>query len=457
MPATACRAALLLILAILSPSAAAQFIGGVGGSPQGLRSKPALRDAVAKPERPNLVLLIADDFGVDMIGAYAEGTNPPCTPNMDLLAAGGLLFRNAWSNPVCSPTRAALLTGRHGFRTGIGGVVMPTGPGLALTELTLPEILPGYASAAVGKWHLAGALGNDHPNDGGFDSFAGTIAGGVPNYSQWVKVVDGQSSPTTTYATTDTVNEAIAAMQSMPEPWFLYVAFHAPHTPWHVPSSTLCPTAACPTATCATLPPIPNNRQMAKSMVEALDTEIGRLLVALQAEDPQAKIVFMGDNGTAAGVSQPPFSPAHAKGSLFEGGVNVPLIVTGPGVVPGECQALVTTTDLFATFADLAGARSTAEDSVSLVPYFSNAALSLRDTVYAETFAPNGGSPPFPSHSRAIRDARYKLIRITGQADAFFDLLADPFETADLMPGLSVTEQAAYDALAAELVELGVD
>ena len=114
-------------------------------------------------------------------------------------------------------------------------------------------------------------------------------------------------------------------------------------------------------------------------------------------------------------------------------------------------------TDLFATFAELAGAVSFAEDSVSLVPTFSNPSLSLRQNVYTEMFSPNGGTLPFPQHTRAVRDARYKLIRQTGQMDEFYDLAVDPFETNDLFGSLTVEQQAAYDDLVAELVALGVD
>jgi arylsulfatase A-like enzyme len=407
--------------------------------------------------RPNLVLILADDFGVDLVGAYDEGSSPPCTPNIDTLAAQGLLFRNAWVNPVCSATRAAVLTGRHGFRTGIGNVLTGMQPGLPLTETTLPELLAGYASTAVGKWHLSGSLGNLHPNQSGFGHFAGSVAGTLADYSAWQKVVDGQAALSTTYATRDTTDEAIAALRSMPEPWFLYVAYNAPHDPFHAPPPALCNPPTCATTWCGSLPPNPSNRDLAKAMVEAMDAELGRLLAELAVTSPDAWVVFLGDNGTAPQVSQAPFLPAHAKGTLYEGGINVPLIVRGTGVVPGESAALVSGVDLYATFAELAGVRSGAEDSVSLVPCFSDPRATVRETVYAELFSPIGGSPPFPTHTRAVREARYKLVRSNALPDALYDLLSDPFESANLLPGLDAREQAAYDALVAELVALGVD
>ncbi len=413
------------------------------------------------PPHPNLVIVLADDFGVDLVGAYGEGANPPCTPTLDLLAEQGLLFRNAWANPTCSPTRAAVLTGRHGFRTGIGSPVTASGlqPNM---NTTLPEMLDGYANAAVGKWHLANAQNANHPGASGFASFAGTIAGALPSYDQWTKVVDGQSAPTDVYATTDTTDEAISAVQTLSEPFLLYVSYHAPHTPHHVPDSSLCPPGSptCPHVFCGNLGPNPSAAGQVKAMTEALDTEFARLMATIDAAAPNTVVLFMGDNGTAPPASEAPFANNHAKGTVYEGGVNVPLIVRGPGVAAGESLALVSAVDLFATCAELAGVRASTEDSISMVPCFTDPSLSPRSTVFSESFSPNHGTLPFADHDRAVRGPRYKLIRRTGQPDEFYDLWADAFELDDLLvpafPGLSGEQQAGYDELAAELVSLGV-
>lgn len=406
----------------------------------------------------NIVLVLADDMGVDLVNVYGEAPNPPCTPNLDQLAAGGLLFRNAWASPVCSATRAQVLTGRHGFRTGVGDVLTPMNPGLALTEVTIPEVLSGYASAALGKWHLHGNLGLFHPLDSGFDRYAGAIAGQVPDYFAWTKTIDGVSASSSVYATTDTADEAIFSAQTLTEPWFLYVNFNAPHVPLHTPPSSLCPSSSCTTSYCATNPPSPTVPDGTKALVEALDTEFGRMLSALRVIDPEVMVFFMGDNGTSAMASQSPFLGSHAKDTLYEGGVNVPFIVQGPGVATGECAALVSATDLHKTIAELAGRVSSAEDSVSLVPYFANPAhASIRASVYAETFQPIGG-PPFTSHVRAVRNERFKLIRETGAADELYDLQVDPFEASDLYPPTPGSlAETNYDTLVAELVALGVD
>ncbi|MEE8467916.1 MAG: sulfatase/phosphatase domain-containing protein, partial [Planctomycetota bacterium] len=156
-------------------------------------------------------------------------------------------------------------------------------------------------------------------------------------------------------------------------------------------------------------------------------------------------ILFLGDNGTQNPATQPPFVAGHGKGSLFEGGVNVPLIVAGHSVRAAgrQCDALVNTTDLFATMAELAGVRAervvppdVTLDSLSLVPYLTNPELpSRRQFVYAEAFKPNHVLTK-TTLRRAARGERYKLIvdSLTG-VERFFDLAADPFEHRDLLQG----------------------
>lgn len=439
-------------LPLLSTSILLTLCGGMSAvaQGQGFSSQTPRRKVV-----PNIILILGDDLGNDMLSGYGEAPNPPCTPNIDQLAAEGVLFRNAYTNPTCSPTRAQVLTGRHGFRTGIGIPISPNTAALDLSELIMPEALLGYDSSAIGKWHLSNnTQGPTGPNQNGFVHFAGSIRGAVPDYYSWQKVIDGQMSVSTTYATTDTANEAILAMQTMQSPWFLYVSFNAPHVPAHIPPANLCP---CPSGFCTNLGTNSSVADRIKAATEAMDTELGRIMTALDAIDPDALVVFLGDNGTAHQATESPYDPSHAKSTVYEQGVNVPLIIKGPMVRNYECDALVSSSDLFATFVDLAGGNATAEDSVSLVPYFTPGTPSLRSTVYAEVFTPNGPGP-YTRHDRCLRSAQYKLIRtLTGQ-DEFYDLLADPLETQDLFPGLTPSSAgwAEYQALVAELIAMGV-
>lgn len=410
----------------------------------------------AAAQQPNIVLILADDVGTDFVGAYGEGSLVPCTPNIDALAAEGMLFRNTWTNPLCSATRGSLLTGRYAFRHGIGVTLLNTEPGLALAEDTLPEVLLGYESRAVGKWHLNGDLGLTHPGDSGFDDYRGSIGGGVLDYFNWTKTTNGVQTVSTTYVLSDTIDDAVDAMANMQEPWFLYVSLNSIHTPYHVPPSSLCSATGCGTAYCQSVGPETGTFGKSRAMMEALDFEVGRLLVELEAQDPNALVVFMGDNGTRGRNSVAPFAVAHGKGTVYEGGIGVPLIIKGPGVLQGQCKGLVSSTDLFATFTELAGVSASAEDSVSLVPYFLNPALpSLRTTVYNERFLPNHAWPK-ATHQQAIRGSRYKLIRRLGQPDEYYDLRNDAFETQNLLPELSSGELAAFLQLEAELATLTV-
>jgi arylsulfatase A-like enzyme len=450
---------------------ASAFCVSVAAQPSHQHSQAVLHQP-APP--PNIVLIVADDMGVDLLSVYGEGTNTPCTPTIDGLAASGLVFRNAWGYPICAPARAAILTGRHGFRSGIGRNPGIEGnvKGLAQGSLIIPKALEGYESSAVGKWHLTTGSNAIHPNRLGFGYYAGCLFNVLDDgqdsgtYFSWIKTVNGEQFREFRYATTDTATDAIKRASEMGPPWFLYVALQAPHLPAHVPPEDTCsPSGACELQFC---PPAPEagTRRLVKSMVEAMDSEIGRMLDEIYRIDPGVVVIFVGDNGTHGDVIQPPFNSEHSKGTLYEGGINVPLIISAPGSVTGESDALVSVVDLFATITELAGQISPTEDSVSMVPYLTGMqSESLRLTVYSERFSPNF-DPAFegftPSlHRRAVRNSRFKLIRLTDQNGAttnqLYDLLNDPFEAADLFPPAPGIEQENYDALVAALAELGVD
>jgi len=463
--------------------------------------------------RKNVVLVILDDVGVDRVAAYNEGPPgvlPPCTPNLDALAAEGVLFRNAYASPLCSPTRAQILTGRHGFRTGIGDLVTFSGSTSGLSaslETPLPRILAGYTTSAVGKWHLANPLqdGLTHALDMDFGFYAGSMYNlstigvacgdgctppdcsvfGPAGYYNWIKTESPsgnhflEQACVATYATTDTTDDAIARAQSMNGPWFLQVSFNAPHLPFDLPPPHLCP----PSGTCGFQFCLGGNAspaEMANSIMEALDMEFGRMVQAIRAVDPEVVFVVISDNGTAGvaaqGTANDCFDPARSKGTLYEGGIRVPLIVAGGGVVPGECTALVGATDLYGTIAELAAVSWYAEDSISLVPYLRGDMTPLRSTVYSEEFSPNFISPDQPGqpafeptvHTRSLRNERFKLIRLTNSVGAeeelFFDLLTDPCESVNLCPGfgnctgsgLDANALANLQALRAELTAMGV-
>ncbi len=410
----------------------------------------------------NVLLLIADDVGVDTVAVYGEHPVPANTPNIDLMAARGVLFRRATSNPSCSPTRATILSGNYAWRTGMGTVIDASEfSGMELSRFTtLPGALgsANYTSALLGKWHLGKSYA--HPLLGGFDEVRAT-PGNLRDYYQYFKNVNGEATISTTYATTDTVDDALDLMLTLPEPWFIWVGFHAAHLPYHAPPEEL-HTVELP-GTIAGNEPV-----YSRAIIEAMDTEIGRLLNGV---DPaETTVVFVGDNGPEGVAVLPPWTEEHAKTTLYEQGIRVPLIVTGPGVVQGaECTALVNTTDLYATIADLAGADSTsALDSVSLRPYLSNPdAPSQRAFAFEELFQPNflpskGPPPSYVRRGTAVRGNRYKLIHSYAGPNPvpvfreLYDLLLDPLEAVNLLDSpLSLELKGIYTDLQVQLVAHG--
>ena len=200
--------------------------------------------------QPDIALIIIDDIGVERIAAYAEHPDAGPTPNIDRLAESGVLFLRAYANPLCSATRAELLTGRFGFRTGIG-TIMRNHPvvraGLSVDEVSLADALPeAYLCSAFGKWHL----GNKeqfprHPQDLGFDYFAGTrgnlniepVAGF--EYFIWRKYVMGEEVVVLDYATTDLAEDVIHFAGRSAGPDFFWIASHAAHSPLHAPPDHL--------------------------------------------------------------------------------------------------------------------------------------------------------------------------------------------------------------------------
>ena len=405
-------------------------------------------------ESPNILVLIADDVGVADIGAYTEGPNgepgsPPPTPSIDGLAADGVLFREAWSAPVCTPTRAALYTGRYGFRTSVQNV----GDVLPLAETTWAELLTnaGYVSGLFGKWHL-GRTGNvggaDAPRvSGGWDDFEGTLSGALSDYFSFTEVANGSSQSVSNYATTEQVDDALVWIANQTGPWTCTVAFNAPHAPFHIPPQEL-HTFALGTGS--------TNTQRYRAAIQAMDSEIGRLLNELGAALDNTVVVFIGDNGTPRQVIEAPYTTF--KGTVYQGGVHVPMIVSAPFVsAPGrEVSTPVHVADLFSTILAIteidveAALPDVTIDGASLLGTLETPGASIaRETIYTEIVDADPADGLY-----AIRDGRYKLLELGGEHE-LYDLELDPLETSELIAdGLSASEQEAFDSLVAALNRL---
>src|SRR5262249_8508719 len=191
-------------------------------------------------QAPNLLIVVGDDMGLDTLRSFGTPTAPP-TPTLDAVAAAGMRFTNFIANPACSPTRASLLTGRYGIRNGVTTTLGGNDPGLDTGETTFAAALAAtpYSRALVGKWHLGLPAGAMTPNTFGFQHFAGILDAGVPDYYNWVEVVDGVATPVSRYATTQLVDDALAWIGAQSGPWMLELAFNAPHQPFQAPPRNL--------------------------------------------------------------------------------------------------------------------------------------------------------------------------------------------------------------------------
>ncbi len=443
---------------------------------------------------PNVLLILADDMGVEALSVYGLGETAPRTAALEEIAGEGVVFKNFWSQPVCSPTRATIMTGRYGFRTGVGRPIAPhadgggSGPlppplakpagapyetpgmgrrvesplsrGLQTQEFMLPQALDvgtdgAYRTAAIGKWHMADADNGwlDHPRRAGID-FYSAIMHGEDSYFTWRKNLNGEVVRTTDYGAVDRTDTAIQWIQAQGDtPWFMWLSFILPHTPLHLPPrellqsdySDLSPTAATSD----------NPIRYFHAMIEAMDTSIGRVLDSMTLEvHDNTYVIFIGDNGTGGGSITPPFQSGRAKGTVYQGGINVPLIVSGPGVLEGGVsEALINSVDLYATIlemaevdvADAVPARVN-QDSLSFFPYLAKPDMSSRrDWVYADVFS--GSFAGLPDANYTMRNDRYKLLRHQG-TEEFYDLIEDPYEHVNLLTGtLSAEQRAQYRLL----------
>jgi arylsulfatase A-like enzyme len=271
-------------------------------------------------------------------------------------------------------------------------------------------------------------------------------------------------APCATYATTQEIDDAIERINAVPEPFFAYVALSAAHGPMIAPPDELITVP---------LPERPNQADYVVSMLEAADTEIARLLASIPPDVlARTTVVVLGDNGTADQAITPPWNPRRAKASLYEAGVRVPLIVSGPLVAqPGSrVESMVEVVDLLPTIAEIAGIDPTAItradgapvtlDGTSFVRYLADpTAPPTHEHMYAERFSPNGRPPYTVADDRMLRDADYKVIlnALNGHVE-FFELTPGVVdEGPDLLASgvpLDTMQQAALDRLLDEVREI---
>ncbi|MBN1509046.1 MAG: sulfatase [Sedimentisphaerales bacterium] len=415
---------------------------------------------LAGPARPNILFIVADDMGYADAGFHGCKDIP--TPNLDALAASGVRFTSGYvSGPYCSPTRAGLMTGR--YQTRFGHEFNPGGTsGLPLTERTIAERLKaaGYVTGLVGKWHL-GAQGEFHPQRRGFDEFYGFL-GGAHDYFKPAGILRGTEAVTQLDYTTDAFGREAAAFieRHKSEPWFLYLAFNAVHTPMQATHERVAKFAN----------EADEKRRTYDAMMLALDEAVGRVRKKLfeTGLEQSTLVCFISDNGgptmPSTTINASRNTPLRgSKRTTLEGGIRVPFIVSWPGrLKPGVSDRPVIQLDLTATALSVAGVRVSPSwnlDGVNLLPF-----LAGEKT----------GAPHDPLYWRfgqqmAIRLGDYKLVRYDSNADTLtgarnqpvtaarlYDLAADIGESNDLsatMPDRVKDLQSRWDTWNAANVE----
>ena len=404
-------------------------------------------------EKPNLVFFLADDMGYADLGCY--GAPDAKTPNIDALAASGVKFTNAYAmGQECTPSRTSLLTGRYPQRAGGMECAIGTGnvgrydEAIALaekSELGLPSRLAvmapalksvGYRNAVFGKWH-PGYEDKFSPLDQGFDEFTGFLGGNV-DYFDHVELSDldvylegrkpiHREGYTTHLITEDAVKFLNKQAKKRPdEPFFLYLPHASPHFPFQGPKDD----PALPSAEEWTQ----GTRMTYVSMLEDLDRDVGKVLATLR-ENGQAEntiVVFASDHGAMKPGLNTPFR--DYKGTLFDGGIRVPLMVRWPGVLkPGTVSEQVgSLMDLTSSFLRIAGAEvpdGKPLDGIDLLKHVESGAADFQRSLYWR--AKRGDRTWW-----AVRDANLKLVRKMegGHVEEWmFDLKVDPGESVDIL------------------------
>lgn len=403
--------------------------------------------AAAQPVRkPNIIVILADDLGHSDLGF--TGCKDIPTPHLDSLAKNGVRCSNGYvSAPQCSPTRAGLLTGRYQQRFGHESNMAVPGSALSLKETTLADRLKaaGYATGLVGKWHLGGDDDKYHPLNRGFQEFFGFLGGANPylpdaKTGHVVRILRGKEPANEkTFLTEAFGREATAFIdRHQKEPFFLYLAFNAPHGPLQAPEKNLKRFEAIKD----------EKRRTYAAMVSALDDAIGTVLTKLRNAglEEQTLLFFFSDNGGPTHVNGSSNHPYHGqKGDTLEGGIRTPWVAQWKGTLPGGkvYDHPVIQLDVHPTALAAAGVEVKPEwklDGVNLLPYLSGKNTAPPHDVLYWRFQ-------FPSRQPlrfkwAVREGDWKLVMAVerGADGAFvgnatlrlYNLAKDPGELTDL-------------------------
>jgi arylsulfatase A-like enzyme len=389
-----------------------------------------LSSSIFAAQKPNIVMIVADDLGYADIGVQAVSKDVR-TPNIDSIAHDGVRFTAGYvSCPVCSPSRAGFLTGRYQEKFGHEANPLPKFDkifGLPTDQTTIAAELKrnGYATGAFGKWHL-GDSPQFHPQKRGFDEFFGFI-GGAHSYTQsgsGVNQLRRNDTPVAEkeYLTDAITREAVSFIQHhKSEPFIAYVAYNAVHTPQEAPQKYQDRFADVKD----------HPRKMMLAMLSAADDGVGKILSTLRDNhlDKDTLVIFFSDNGGPTQANASRNAPFRGyKGQVWEGGIRIPFMMRWTSHIP-PAQVIdhpVISLDIFPTALAAANITPRAElklDGVNLLPWLTDKQAGIpHDTLYWR-FKP----------AWALRDGNYKLLLALGETKTqLFDLAKDPGETTDL-------------------------
>ena len=409
----------------------------------------------AKGKKPNIVVIISDDMGYADIGC--QGCKDIPTPSIDSIARKGIRFTNGYvSCPVCSPTRAGLATGRyqqrfgHEYNTGPPPGGLREHVGLPLTEVTIADVLKsaGYITGAVGKWHL-GIVPHFHPFKRGYDEFFGFLHGGHsyidPGLGTFNPILRGMEPVDEKEYLTDAFSrEAVAFVERhRSEPFFLYLAYNAVHTPMQAPLRYKDSFKHI----------TDKKRRIYAGMLTAMDKGIGKLLGKLRelGLEKDTLLFFINDNGGPTPANGSRNDPLRAtKGTMYEGGVRVPFMVQWPGRLKAGStyDKPVISLDILPTAAAAGGAELPAGrklDGVNLLPYLTG---EKKQSPHEALFWRSG-------QNHAARKGNWKLVKMRDET-GLFNLASDIGESKDLKkekPDVLKEMQDAYERWNSQMIE----
>ena len=422
--------------------------------------------AHAAGDRPNIIVMVADDLGWNDVG-YHDG--PIDTPSLDRMAAEGMQLHRFYTTPICSPTRAALMTGRDPIRLGVAyATIMPwMNNGIHPDERFLPEAFrdAGYQTAMVGKWHLGHSQQDFHPNSRGFEHFYGhlhTEVGYFPPFSNQggkdfqQNGVSIEKDGYETYLLADEVSRYIRERDE-DKPFFVYMPFIAPHTPLEAPPELVekykdlvddrVPARATNTDNSRRIRQLtmrPSARPMFAAVVEAMDQAIGQVLNTLDEEGvaDNTIVLFFSDNGGAAyasgGADNAPLR--GGKGEAFEGGIRVISLLRYPEQVAAgsKLEQIMTVMDVFPTLAAAAGVETGVTrklDGQDMWPAIADGTPRPRkQTVFFASETPLYGSfsiTAFNEHWKLVQEIQQDQYSTT-VTNHLFRISEDPYEYNNL-------------------------